>query len=161
MTGWSMRRCSAAALVVLLASAALVAGAAPAGAAVSAKVSPDRGLVNGQVVVISGHRLVRSYDGNAQTWFAVECNSAVHGRLSPDNDTSHCDITDAKAIRVSRNGSFATRFRVRSGIIGDGYCGTAGHPVCVIGVGTAQGLGTVVKIMFAAPRTGLETTTTG
>jgi hypothetical protein len=138
-----------------------VAGAAPVGPVVSVKVSPDHGLVNGQVVVISGHGLARSWKGASQTWFAAECNPAVHKRLSPATDTAHCDITDAKAIRVSRNGSFSTRFRIRTGIIGDGYCGTSGHPGCVIGVGTAQGLGTVVKITFAAPPTGLETTTSG
>ena len=161
MTGWSRWWWSAAAFVVLAAGAGLVADPAPASAAVSVKVSPDHGLVNGQVVVISGHGLVRSYNGAVQTWFAVECNRAVHGHLSPATDVSHCDITDAKAIRVAHNGSFSTRFRIRSGIIGDGYCGTPGHPGCVIGVGTAQGLGTVVKIRFGAPPTGLGTTTSG
>ena len=165
MTGWSRRWWSAAALVLAAGAAratgaALKAGAATAGAGVSVKVSPDHGLVNGQVVVISGHGLARSWNGAAQTWFAAECNRAVHGHISPATDTSHCDITDAKAIRVSRNGSFSIRFRVRSGIIGDGYCGTVGHPGCVIGVGTAQGLGTVVKITFAAP-TSLGSTTSG
>jgi hypothetical protein len=148
-----------AALVVLAAGAPLVAGAAPAGPAVSVKVSPDHGLVNGRVVVISGHGLAHSWKGAPQTWFAAQCNAAVHRHLSPATDTAHCDITDARAIRVSRNGSFAIHFRIRSGIIGDGYCGTPGHLGCVIGVGTAQGLGTVVKIMFAAPPAGLETTT--
>jgi hypothetical protein len=161
MTGWSRCWWSAAALVVLVAIAALLAGPTPASAAVSVKVSPDHGLVNDQVVVISGHGLARSYEGTVQTWFAVECNRAVHGHLSPATDVSHCDITDAKAIRVAHNGSFSTRFRIRSGIIGDGYCGTPGHPGCVIGVGTAQGLGTVVKITFSAPPMGLGTTTSG
>jgi hypothetical protein len=161
MTRWSRWWWSAAALVVLAACVSLVAGAVPAGAAVSVKVSPDHGLVNGQVVVISGHGLARSWKGAAQTWFAAECNPAVHKHLSPATDTAHCDITDARAIRVSRNGSFSIHFRIRTGIIGDGYCGTPGHPGCVLGVGTAQGLGTVVKVMFAAPPTGLETTTSG
>jgi hypothetical protein len=161
MTRWSRWWWPAAALVVTAAAAPLVAGAAPAGAGVSVKVTPDHGLVNDQVVVISGRGLVRSWKGAPQTWFAVECNAAVHKRLSPATDTSHCDITDARAIRVARNGSFAIHFRIRTGIIGDGYCGTPGHPACVIGVGTAQGLGTVVKIAFGAPRTGLETTTSG
>jgi hypothetical protein len=159
MARWSRWWQPTGALVVLAAAATLVADPAAASTAVSVKVSPDHGLVNGQVVTISGHGLARSYDGAAQTWFAVECNSAVHGHVSPANDTSHCDITDAKAIRVAHNGAFSTRFRVRTGIIGDGYCGTNGHPTCVIGVGTAQGLGTVVKITFGAPASGLETTT--
>jgi hypothetical protein len=138
-----------------------VAAAAPASAAVSVKASPDHGLVNGQVVVISGHGLVRSWKGAPQTWFAAECNAAVHKHLSPSTDTAHCDITDARAIRVSRNGSFAIHFRIRTGIIGDSYCGTPGHLACVVGVGTAQGLGTVVKIAFAAPPMSNATTTSG
>jgi hypothetical protein len=153
MSRWSRYPWSAAALVLLAAAAALLADAPPAAAAASAKASPDRGLVNGQAVTISGHGLVHSYGGNAQTWFVVECTAAVRGRMSPANDTSHCDITAAKAIRVAHNGSFSARFHVHTGIIGDGYCGTAGHPSCVIGVGTAAGLGTVVKIWFAAPST--------
>jgi hypothetical protein len=153
---WSKYPWSLATLVVLVAGAALLAQPVPAGAgaSVTVKVSPDHGLANGQVVTISGKGLVRSYEGNAQTWFATECTAAVHGRVSPAKDTSHCDITDARAIRVARNGSFSTRFRVRTGIIGDGYCGTNGHNTCVIGVGTAQGLGTVVKITFASPPSG-------
>jgi hypothetical protein len=150
MSRWSKKRWPAAALAVLAPGAAVLAEAAPAGAAsVSVRVSPDRGLVNGQVVTVSGHGLVRSYGGSAQTWFATECTAAVHGRMSPATDTSHCDITDAKAIHVAHNGSFSTHFRVRTGIVGDGYCGSDGHASCVIGVGTAAGLGTVVKINFA------------
>jgi hypothetical protein len=81
--------------------------------------------------------------------------------MNPSTDTPHCDVTDAKGIRVSHNGSFFTKFRVRAGIVGDGYCGTAGHTSCVIGVSTAKGQGTVVKISFAAkPPTTTTTTTT-
>ena len=153
-------RWPAAALAVLaLGAAVVVAEGVPAGASsVSVKVSPDRGLVNGQVVTVSGHGLVRSYNGSPQTWFATECTAVVHGHMSPATDTSHCNITDAKAIRVARNGSFSTRFRIHTGIVGDGYCGSDGHASCVIGIGTAAGLGTVVKISFADPGTGPEST---
>ena len=154
MSRWSKSRWPAAALAVLAPGAAVLAEAVPAGASsVSVKVSPDSGLVNGRIVTVSGHGLVRSYEGTAQTWFATECTAAVRGRMSPTTDTSHCDITDAKAIRVAHNGSFSTRFRVRTGIVGDGYCGSNGRATCVIGVGTAAGLGTVVKISFADPGT--------
>ena len=71
--------------------------------------------------------------------------------MNPATDTPHCDITHAQAIRVSPNGTFSSHYRVTTGIIGDGYCGTAGHATCVIGVGTAQGLGTVVRITFKTP----------
>ena len=74
--------------------------------------------------------------------------------MNPATDTPHCDLTDAQSLHVTRNGTFSARFRVRTGIVGDGYCGTAGHATCVLGVGTAEGLGTVVRIRFkAAPPT--------
>ena len=76
-----------------------------------------------------------------------------HGAGSnPSTDTPHCDITAAQALKVAHNGdTFNARYKVTTGIIGDGYCGTAGHATCVIGVGTAQGLGTVVRISSRAP----------
>ena len=120
-------------------------------AGLSVKVTPDRGLVNGQAVTVSGRGLTRTDGGTNLTWFATECTAAVHGRMNPSTDTPHCDVTDAQAIRVGHNGTFSTKFRVRSGIVGDGYCGTAGHASCVIGVGTVKGQGTVVRISFATP----------
>jgi hypothetical protein len=125
------------------------AGASPR--AVVVRVTPSTGLVDGQTVTISGRGLVHSYQGTTLTWFATECSAAVRRRLNLSTDTPHCDITDAKAVRVAGNGTFATSYRVRTGIIGDGYCGTAGHLTCVIGVGTAQGLGSVVRIRFEGP----------
>ena len=44
--------------------------------------------------------------------------------------------------------------------VGDGYCGTAGHATCVLGVGTAQGLGTIVRIMFKTAPPAATTATT-
>ncbi len=142
-------------------SAVLLAGPASAGSAgVWVKVTPNHGLVNGQTVTISGHGLTRSDGGGSLTWFATECTAAVHGRMNPSTDTPHCDVTEAHAVRVSHNGTFSTKFRVRSGIVGDGYCGTAGHTTCVIGVGTVKGQGTVVKISFATPPPATTTTST-
>ena len=130
---------------------ALPAGAGTPGVVV--KVAPNHGLKPGQTVTVSGHGLPKSSGGNPRTWFVTECTAAVRGRMDPATDTSHCDITDAQALRVSPKGTFSSHFRLTSGIIGDGYCGTAGHATCVIGVGTAQGLGTVVRITFKTPPT--------
>jgi hypothetical protein len=144
-------------------STVLLAGPASAGTpgGLSVKVSPDRGLVNGQMVTVSGRGLSHTATGGGLTWFITECTASVHGRMNPSTDTPHCNVTDAKAIRVSNNGSFSTRFRVLAGIVGDGYCGTAGHTSCVIGVSTAKGQGTVVKIGFAAkPTTSTSTMST-
>ncbi len=131
----------------------LAAPATPASGAsgVSVKVTPNKGLVDGQTVTVTGRGLARSSDGKPLTWFAAQCTAAVQGRMNPSTDTSHCDITAAQAIRVRTNGTFTSRFRVQTGIIGDGYCEPPGHASCVIGVGNAQGQGTVVKITFKSP----------
>jgi len=140
-------------LLALLAFLAFLATPAAAGATgPSAKVSPDRGLVNGRIVTVSGRGLNHTAAGSGLTWFITECTAAVHGRVNLSADTPHCDVTDAKAVKVGHDGTFSTRFRVRAGIVGDGYCGSAGHTTCVIGVLTAKGQGTVVKIGFAAPK---------
>jgi hypothetical protein len=115
------------------------------------KVSPDQGLKTGQVVTVSGHGLARESGGKPQTWFITECTAAVRGHLDPDTDTPHCDISKAQALRVTAKGTFTSRYQLTTGIIGDGYCGTAAHATCVIGVGTAQGRGTVVRINFKTP----------
>jgi hypothetical protein len=78
-------------------------------------------------------------------------------------DTPHCNVADAQAVRVAHNGAFSIRFRVHSGIVGDGYCGTPGHASCVIAVGTVKGQGAVAKISFvtpSAPPTTSSTSTT-
>jgi hypothetical protein len=152
-----MHRWSAApfALSGLLCAAVLgtLAPASPAAGAsgISVKVTPDKGLVDGQAVTITGRGLARSSDGKPLTWFVAECTAAVQGRMNPSTDTPHCDITGAQAIRVRANRTFTARFRVLTGIVGDGYCATPGHASCVIGVGNALGQGTVVRITFKAP----------
>jgi hypothetical protein len=89
--------------------------------------------------------------GGNQTWFIAQCTAAVRGQLDSSTDTPHCNLTAAKAIRVNRNGTFTAHYRVATGIIGDGYCGIAGHLSCTLGVGTAQGPGPVAKITFRSP----------
>ena len=158
---WSPRAPVLGAVVVCaVGSSILLGGPASAGTTgLSVKVSPDRGLVNDQVVTVSGHGLSRAATGSGLTWFITECTAAVRGHLNPATDTPHCDVTDARAIQVRHDGSFSTKFRVLTGIVGDGYCGTDGHPSCVIGVSTAKGQGTVVKITFATTTTTTTSTT--
>jgi len=131
-------------IVVLPALAAQAAGTP----GMVVKVAPSQGLKPGQTVTVSGRGLPKSAGTGPQTWFMTECTAAVRGRVEPSTDTPHCDITHAQAIKVTKSGTFSARYRLTTGIIGDGYCGTAGHATCVIGVGTAQGLGTVVRITF-------------
>ena len=96
MSRWSAYRCLAPAtdlatvvvsvfVVCGVLSGALLAGpATPAGAStgtagLSVKVTPDRDLVNGQAVTVSGRGLTRTDDGTNLTWFATECTAAVRG----------------------------------------------------------------------------------
>jgi hypothetical protein len=156
-----MYRTSAALTTLCLVSAAVLAVPVTAGASgISAKATPSRGLVAGQSVTVSGRGLAQSAGGKPLTWFAAECTAVVKGQMNPSTDTPHCDVTAAQAIRVRHDGSFSVRFRVSSGIIGDGYCGTRGHSGCVIGIGAVGGRGTVVRIWFKGPPPPAVSTTT-
>jgi hypothetical protein len=124
------------------------------------KITPNQGLKAGQTVTVSGRGLPKASGGKPQTWFVTECTAVVRGRVNPATDTPHCDITHAQALKVSGKGTFTSHYRLTTGIIGDGYCGTSGHATCVIGVGTAQGAGTVVRITFKTPAPPPSTTST-
>ena len=162
MYRWRAATVGVAALTLPVAALVLLPSS-PAGASgLSVRVTPSRGLVDRQVVTVSGRGLARTYAGKPLTWFVAECTNIVQGRMNPSRDTPHCDVTEAKAIRLSRHDTFSTRFDVETGIIGDGYCGSDGHDTCVISVGNARGQGTVVHISFREPAAGpaLGSTTT-
>ena len=155
-----MYRTSAALTVLCLVCAAVLAAPVAAGASgISAKVMPNRALVGGQSITVSGRGLAQSAGGKPLTWFAAECTAVVKGQMNASTDTPHCDVTAAQAIRVRHDGSFSMRFRVRTGIIGDGYCGTPGHSGCVIGIGAVGVRGTVVRFWFKSPAPPTTTTT--
>ena len=138
---------------------ALLAGPAGASTGFSVKVSPNRGLVNGEVVTVSGRGLSRSNGGSGLTWFVTECTAVVRQRMNPATDTPHCDVADARAVKVGHDGTFSTKFNVRAGIVGDGYCGIDGETTCVIAISTAKGQGTVVKIGFTTAKSTTSSTT--
>jgi hypothetical protein len=150
-----MYRWTAAAVAVIAAgfvgTAVLAAPAQASGGGIVVRVTPDRGLVDEESVTVSGRGLQASGGGTPRTWFVAECTAAVRGRMNPSTDAPHCDLTAAQPLHVTHNGTFSAHYRVTTGIIGDGYCGTPGHATCVLGVGTAQGLGTVVHITFKTP----------
>lgn len=131
----------------LLSDGALAASASAAPPGSSVTVSPSRGLAAGQLLTITGKGFPRPGSASV-TWFVTQCTAAVHGHLNASTDSSHCDLTNAKAVHLSKNGTFTAHYRVRTGIVGDGYCGTAGHLTCIIGVGTADGTGVAVKVTF-------------
>jgi hypothetical protein len=126
----------------------VMAVAAPAGASgISLKVSPGKGLSNHQVVKVSGNGLPLTTNGKKNSFFLDECNALVTGQLSLA-DEPHCDVSVAKALKVSKKGAFKTTFQVVTGTVGDGTCGVTGHLTCVIGVGDTSGQGAVANITF-------------
>lgn len=135
--------------LVFLASTAT--SSTPAGAAISLRVTPSHGLVAGQTIAVTGRGLGSPPAKDAPTWFVTQCTTSVRGHMDPSTDTPHCDITHAKAVRLSHNGTFNVHYRVVTGIIGDGYCGTVGHATCIIVVGTATGQGAAATITFKVP----------
>jgi hypothetical protein len=140
----------AAVFVAAASGAYLLVASGPAGASgVYAKVSPNQHLTHGEWVTVSGHGLPHI---KGQTWFVDQCTAKVQHRMNPKTDTQHCDLTAAKAIKLGRNGTFSLRYRLVTGIVGDGYCGTTGHLDCVLTVANASGGGTVCKIGFRAPQ---------
>jgi len=130
-------------------SPAAPAHASSPGAAVT--VSPSRSLTGGQLVTVSGKGFPKSGGGTNVTWFVAQCTAAVHGRLNASSDASHCDLTSAKVLHIGKNGIFTAHYRIETGVVGDGYCGTAGHLTCVVGVGTADSTGFAVKVTFRNP----------
>jgi hypothetical protein len=135
----------------LLNDGALAASGGAASPTSSVTVSPSRGLAAGQLLTITGKGFPKPGSGANVTWFVTQCTAAVHGHLNASTDSPHCDLTNAKAVHLNKNGTFTAHYRVQTGIVGDGYCGLAGHLTCIIGVGTADGTGVVVKVTFRTP----------
>ena len=137
-----------AAVALSLSGLALPAGANPG---YSITVTPDTGLVKGQTVTVTGTGFPYSTGGAVETYFMAECTSAVTGALSAA-DTGHCNISAVQPVTVTQAGTFSTKIKLVTGVVGDGVCGTTGHLTCVIGVGNTTADGTAVQVTFKAPK---------
>ena len=131
-----------------LSALALPAGANPG---YSIKVTPDTGLVKGETVTVTGSGFPAVTGGATNTYFMAECTSAVTGALTA-TDTGHCNIGAVQQVTVTQAGTFSTKIKLVTGVVGDGVCGTTGHLTCVIGVGNTTADGTAVQITFKAPK---------
>ncbi|HEY3942152.1 MAG TPA: neocarzinostatin apoprotein domain-containing protein [Acidimicrobiales bacterium] len=125
---------------------ALVASQAlPAAAAAKPQLHavPATGLHRGSVVEVSGS----GFRPRDQV-FLVECLASATGQ-------GQCDISTATPATISAKGVLPrTRFKVVTGKVGSGTCGTttANRGRCVINAGNAKGGDTAtVAITFAAP----------
>lgn len=136
------------AVALSLSALALPAGANPG---YSIKVTPDTGLVNGETVTVTGSGFPYATAGAVNTYFMAECTSAVTGALT-STDTGHCNIGAVQSVTPTQAGTFSTKIKLVTGVVGDGVCGTTGHLTCVVGVGNTTADGTAVQVTFKAPK---------
>lgn len=128
-----------------------VTGAFAAGRTLAA--TPNVGLVNAQVVKVSGSGFLP----NEQV-YVIEC-------ISTATSAASCDINTATPATTDASGNLpSTNFSVVTGVIsGTTTCGTSASDLnnCIISVGTSLGADTAATpITFAAPTTTTTTTTT-
>jgi len=136
------------AVALSLSALALPAGANPG---YSITVTPDTGLVKGETVTVTGSGFPYSSSAGVESYFMAECTSAVTGALSAA-DTGDCNIGAVQPVTVTQAGTFSTKIKLVTGVVGNGVCGTKGHLICVIGVGNTTADGTAVQITFKAPK---------
>ena len=141
-----------ASIVATLVSLGLVAGSMTgwAGATVAKSpklvVAPSAGLKNGVVVKVRGYGF-KPHDHV----YIVECLVTAKGQAG-------CNTLGATAAVISAKGILSvTKFRVITGAIGSGTCGTktVNLKSCAISVGNASGRDSAVtRISFVAPKKG-------
>ncbi len=150
---------STAAVVLILGGLVLTTDALDASAATvtvpTVTITPDIGLLNGQVI-----RLLGSGFAPGTSLVAVECNGRAKG-------VAACDTSASEPITATSSGTFTTSFSVINGTIGDGTCGTsATDSLCFVAIGTtSDALIVEASIAFAGgpgvavtPSTGLSNT---
>jgi hypothetical protein len=117
-----------------------------AGAAAIPKlvVTPSTGLTNHKIVTVSGTGFKPK-----DNVYITECQANAKGEAG-------CDIFTALPAKISAKGVLAkTKFKLVTGTVGNGKCGTATSNLkkCAVSVGNASGGDSAVfKIVFAAPK---------
>ena len=107
-------------------------------------VTPSTGLTNHKTVTVSG----TGFKAKDQVYI-TECQATAKGEAG-------CDIFLAVPVKITAAGVLPkTKFKVATGTIGNGKCGTvaANLKKCAVSVGNASGGDSAVfKIVFAAPK---------
>jgi hypothetical protein len=138
-----------AAVAALLSTGLLTGGilnVTSAGAAAKPKlvVTPTTGLLNKKFVMVSGTGFKPK-----DMVYITECQATAKGE-------AQCDINTATPVTISKTGVLAkTKFKVVTGTIGLGKCGTLASNLkkCAVSVGNIAGKDTAtVDIVFALPK---------
>jgi hypothetical protein len=119
-------------------------GGASAAATPKLVVTPSTGLTNHKTVEVSG----TGFKPKDQVYI-TECQATAKGEAG-------CDIFVAVPVKISATGVLPkTKFKVVTGTVGNGKCGTTAANLrkCAVSVGNAAGGDSAVfKIVFAAPK---------
>lgn len=146
MTKRAFRAAAAAVVLSTGLVACAVASVATAGATSSPKlvVVPSGGLTNNKVVTVKG------------TGFKPKDQVYITECLFTAKDASGCNIATAVPATISAKGALpVTKFKVGTGVIGNGKCGTKASNLksCAISVGNANGGDTATaRITFLPPK---------
>lgn len=107
-------------------------------------VTPSTGLTNHKTVTVSGTGFKPK-----DNVYITECQATAKGEAG-------CDILTATPVKITAAGVLPkTKFKVVTGTIGNGKCGTAAANLkkCAVDAGNASGGDSAVfKIVFAAPK---------
>ena len=128
----------------ILTSGLINVGGAGAAATPKLVVTPSTGLTNHKIVTVSGTGFKPK-----DNVYITECQANAKGEAG-------CDIFTALPAKISAKGVLAkTKFKLVTGTVGNGKCGTATSNLkkCAVSVGNASGGDSAVfKIVFAAPK---------
>jgi neocarzinostatin family protein len=144
----STRTLRVAAVAALLSTGILTSGLVNITSASAATpklvVTPSTGLTNHKTVTVSG----TGFKAKDQVYI-TECQATAKGEAG-------CDIFLAVPVKITAAGVLPkTKFKVATGTIGNGKCGTLASNLrkCAVSVGNASGGDSAVfKIVFAAPK---------
>jgi hypothetical protein len=107
-------------------------------------VTPWKGLTNHKVLMVSGSGFKPK-----DMVYITECQANAKGEAG-------CDIDTATPVTITSKGLLPkTKFKVITGTIGNGKCGTAASNLrkCAVSAGNVTGGDSAVfKIIFAAPK---------
>jgi hypothetical protein len=128
----------------ILTSGLINVGGASAAATPKLVVTPSTGLTNKKFVFVSGTGF-KAHD----SVYITECQANAKGEAG-------CDINTAVPVTITSKGVLPkTKFKVFTGTIGNGKCGTAASNLrkCAVSAGNVSGGDSAVfKIVFAAPK---------